>query len=200
MQNTESLVRTDINLNSATSEKLRSFLNTFQPFELCAPAEVYDLILGMGPKPSQGEILRDYSDRPKYFLIDTIEPLKVFNLGTLNIRNLSIAIGHLADMRTRKNYLVDTHHIALKLKPHTKPTRKTDFEVIGRDLVNNRDIAFLPYHDGHMWRVTAAHPETYVGIPVGAAVEYEVIKYILSATQAYEALTGEQLGDVSLHK
>lgn len=198
MENTKSLVRTDINLNSVTSARLLSFLNTFQPFELCAPAKVYDLILGMEPKPSQGEILRDYSDRPKYVLIDTIEPLKVFDLGTLNIRNLSIAIGHLAEMRTRKNHLVDTHHIALKLKPHTKPTRKTDFEVIGRDLVNNRDIAFLPHHDGRMWRVIAVHPETYVGIPMGAAVEYEVIKYILSAVQVYEALTGEQLAGAGL--
>ena len=113
MQNIKSLVRTDINLNRVTSEKLRNFLNTFQPFELCVPAEIYDLILGTEPKPSQGEILRDFSDRPKYFLIDTIEPLKVFNLGTLNVRNLSIAIGHLAEMRTRENYLADTHHINL---------------------------------------------------------------------------------------
>ena len=200
MQNIKSLVRTDINFNRVTSEKLRNFLNTFQPFELCVPAKVYGLMLGMEPKPSQGEILRDYSDRPRYFLIDTIEPLKVFDLGTLNIRNLSIAIGHLAEMRTRENYLADTHHITLKLKPHTKPTRKTDFEVIGRDLVNNRDIAFLPHHDGNMWRVIAVHPETYVGIPMGAAVEYEVIKYILSAVQVYEALTGEQLEDVGSRK
>lgn len=195
MQNTKSLVRTDINLNRVTSEKLRNFLNTFQPFELCVPAEIYDLILGTEPKPSQGEILRDFSDRPKYFLIDTLEPLKVFNLGELNIRNFSIAIGHLAEMRTRENYLADTHHITLKLKPHNKPMRKTDFEVIGRDQVNNRDIAFLPHHDGNMWRVIAVHPETYVGTPMGAAVEYEVIKYILSAVQVYEALTGKQMGD-----
>lgn len=189
MQNIKSLVRTDINFNRVTREKLRNFLNTFQPFELCAPAKVYGLILGMEPKPSQGEILRDYSDRPEYFLIDTIEPLKVFDLGALNIRNLSIAIGHLAEMGTRENYLADMHHITLKLKPHTKPTRKTDFEVIGRDLVNNRDIAFIPHHNGVMWQVLAVHPETYTGVQVGAGVQYEVLKYILSAVQAYEALT-----------
>lgn len=193
MQNSKSLVRTAINFNSATSQRLLSFLNTFQPFELYAPAEVFDLVRGTQPTPSQGEILKDRSDRPKYFLIDSIEPLKVFNLGELNIRNFSIAIGHLAEMRTRKNYLVDTHHIALKLKQHIKPTRKTDFEVIGRDMVNNRDIAFLPYHDGSMWRVTSVHPETYVSIPTSAAVEYEAVKYILSAVQVYEALTGEPL-------
>lgn len=96
-------------------------------------------------------------------------------------------------MHTREKYLADTQHIALKLKQHIKPTRKTDFEVIGRDMVNNRDIAFLPYHDGAMWRVTAVHPETYVSIPTSAAVEYGAIKYILSAVQAYEALTGEPL-------
>lgn len=198
MENTNSLVRTGLQFNPVTIARLLSFLNTFQPFELCAPAEAYDRILGIKPKASQGEILKDYSDRPKYFLIDSIEPLKVFNLGTLDIHNLSIAIGHLADMRTRKNYLVDTHHIALKLKPHAKPTRKTDFEVIGRDLVDNREIAFLPHHDGDMWRVLAVHPETYVGIQVSAAVEYEVVKYILAAVQAYEALTGERLEGVSV--
>lgn len=193
MQNLKSLVRTDINFNSATTEKLRNFLNAFQPFELCTLAEAFDLVRGIEPTPSQGEILKDYSDRPKYFLIDSIEPLKVFNLGELNIRNFSIAIGHLAEMRMREKYLIDEHHMTFELKQHTKPTRKTDFEVIGRDMVNNRDIAFLPYHDGAMWRVTAVHPETYVSIAVGAAVEYIAVKYILSAVQAYEALTGAQL-------
>lgn len=52
MQKLKSLVRTDINLNSATSERLRSFLNTFQPFELYAPAEVFDLVRGTEPTPS----------------------------------------------------------------------------------------------------------------------------------------------------
>ena len=193
MQNLKSLIRTDINLNSATTEKLRNFLNTFQPFELYAPAEVFDLVLGTEPHPTQGEILKDHSDRPKYFLIDSIEPLKVFNLGTLNIRNLSIAIGHLSEMHTREKHLSYVHHMTLELKPHTKPTRKTDFEVIGRDLVNNREIAFIPHHDGRMWQAISVHPDTYIGIAVGAAVQYEVLKYLLSAVQVYEALTGEPL-------